>query len=640
MPGASVCFNCKSRRTPCVSQSGDGARLQSRRRLESDSPRNSSSEAPTSMPSYRFSSASTQGQDSGAPQASEVLENSVTDQRAPFLAVLGPSGLSKSPTTDDASASSRSRLARDSSMSHSSTGDRRPSRVSSRLPEPLSSGQGESICETLRAGLPSYDSIMAVALAHKGWWVRIHRAVRGMYDDTIESFPDFVRRVYTSDRPSELGKMAIAFAFTSDLDGFSIYNLVDRLVVSDMAYMSTVEGLESLILLAILYADEGQPRRSWMIYRRGVVVAQLTDLYQAGLRSTVKRRLWLSLYQADRMMSMFLGLPYGFVDMHHQQILEAKPENDYLDSTMIIRCATIAGKVVDRNHSRTKASIAKTLELDEEMSELATSFPETWWELPDRVQADGHDFDEIHIQLHQQLFFFHLRLYIYLPFLSGSEGNSVHGSIVRVASMEAARQLLRRYLSLHSDAEALSPSECKLVHFMAFTGAIVLLLGCSRSSGPRVPSDGDDIEAVLSLIRCLQRQENQDNCPIASQCRKTLTVLLSRSSTDEEVRIPFFGTVVRKGDQTVEQATEANQGFMTNLNTGDSHALPAGQPSSSTTGTNSTPATEDLTLPSSAYSEAPWGVEHMPELGFLSYLEDVSADFDTGWEFIMDLDSF
>ncbi|CAG9989100.1 unnamed protein product [Clonostachys byssicola] len=633
MPGDSVCFNCRSRRTACISQSGDGARLQLRRRPESDSPRNSSSEAPQ-----------------GIPKAPEVLENSVTDERAPFLAVLGPSGfyftidepaqLSKSPKTDDARMPSHSPLTRDSSMSQSSIGGPASSRVSSRLPEPLLPDRGESICETLRAALPSYDSIMKVALAHKGWWVRVHIAVRGIYDATIESFPDFVRRAYTSDRPSQLGKMAIAFAFVSDLDGSTIYTLVDRLVVSDMALMSTVEGLECLILLAVLYADEGQPRRSWMIYRRGVVAAQLTDLYQAGLRSIAKRRIWLAIYQADRMMSMFLGLPYGFVDMHHQQILEVKPENNYVDSTMTIRCAMIAGKVIDRNHSRTKASLSKTLELDEEMNDIATSFPETWWELPDRAQADGHDFDEIHIRLHQQIFFFHQRLYIYLPFLGGSEENSVHGPIVRAASMESARQLLRRYLSLHSDAEKPSQSECKLVDFMAFTGAIVLLLGFSSSSGPRISSDGNDIEAVLSLIRCLQRQENYENCRIASQCRKTLTVLLSRSSTDEEVRIPFFGTVIKKGDQTVDQTAQVDQSFITNSNTGDSDALPTGQPFSSATGINFTPATEDLALPSSAYSEAPWGMEHMPELGFFSYQDDVSADFDTGWEFIMDLDSF
>lgn len=343
------------------------------------------------------------------------------------------------------------------------------------------------------------------------------------------------------------------------------------------------------------------------------------------------------------MMSMFLGLPYGLLDMHHRQILEAKLENDYLDSIMTIRCAMISGKVIDRNHSGTKVSISKALELDEEMNELATFFPETWWELPDRVQADGHDFDEIQIRLHHQLFFFHLRLYIFLPFLSGSEENSVHGSIVRIASMEAARQLLRRYLSLQSDAEGLSPSECKLVDFMAFTSAIVLLLGCSSSSGPSTSSDGNDVEAVLSLIRCLQRQEDQENCPVASQCSKTLTVLLSRSSTDKEIRIPFFGTVVRKGDQAVQQVDQIDQSFMTDSNEDDCHALPAGQTCSRMTRTISTSASEDLALPSSAYLEAPWGMEYsgyMPELGFLSHLEHVPTDFDAGWEFIMDLDSF
>ena len=83
MPGASVCFNCQSRRTPCVSQGGDGARLQFQRRPESDSPQNSSSEAPTWVE-----------RNPGVPQALDVMDNSVTDQRAPFLAVLDPSGVS------------------------------------------------------------------------------------------------------------------------------------------------------------------------------------------------------------------------------------------------------------------------------------------------------------------------------------------------------------------------------------------------------------------------------------------------------------------------------------------------------------------------------------------------------------------
>ena len=302
-------------------------------------------------------------------------------------------------------------------------------------------------------------------------------------------------------------------------------------------------------------------------------------------------------------MSMFLGLPYGFVDMHHQQILEVEPKNDYLDSTMSIRCAMIAGKVIDRNQSRTEVSVAKTLELDEETNRLATSFPDTWWDL-EQVQADGHTSDEVSVRLHQQLFFFHLRLYIYLPFLSVAEGHSVHRSVLRLAGMEAARQLLGRYLSLHGAVETPSPSECKLVDFMAFTGAIVLLLGCSSSSSPSASSAGTDIEAVMSLIRCLHRQDIQDNCPIASQCCKTLTALLSRSSAEEEVRIPYFGTVVRKGDQAAQQTAQTDRGIGTDADMGDDHALPAGHTSSSMAVTGSATATESLALPSSAYPDA------------------------------------
>ena len=47
---------------------------------------------------------------------------------------------------------------------------------------------------------------------------------------------------------------------------------------------------------------------------------------------------------------------------------------------------------------------------------------------------------------------------------------------------------------------------------------------------------------------------------------------------------------------------------------------------------------------SEAYLQAPQGglgpFEGMPDLGFLYHLEDGVMDVDTGWEFIMDVDSF
>ena len=272
----------------------------------------------------------------------------------------------------------------------------------------------KGICEVLRAEMPPYDSILRIARLRTDWWVRIHQAVRCMSDEHVEPFPDFVRDHYTSDRPAQLGKIAIAYAFTCREDASHLYALVNRLVVSDMAHMTTVEGLECLILLATLYSDEGQPRRGWMVFRRGVVVAQLTvrpshilnaflhttdttvkDLAQASLHSTTKKRLWMAIYRGDRMMSLFLGLPYGFNDIHHQDLLDLKPDDNYWDAPLTIGVAKLSGRTIDRNLSKNKHCFSRTLQLDEEMDELAATYPKSWWDRPDQLVSTGRYSDEV-----------------------------------------------------------------------------------------------------------------------------------------------------------------------------------------------------------------------------------------------------
>ncbi|KAH7313617.1 hypothetical protein B0I35DRAFT_435552 [Stachybotrys elegans] len=608
MSGSSVCFNCESRGTACVSQNGGAAPMQIRRRHSVVESRAAEDETQSTA---RKSHAGLQDVD--------VLDNSTTDRRAPFISVMERSGLSGLADRTNASPANHKRTS-----------------------------------EALRAEMPPYDTIMQVALKRADWWVRVQRAARGTSSKAVESFPDFVQRNYTSDRPSEVAQIAIAYAFAADEDASHLYALVSRLVISDMSYVSTVEGLDCLILLGILYADEGQPRRSWMIWRRGVVIAQLTDLYQTCLRDKSKRRIWLSIYRGDRMMSMFLGLPYGFNDLHCQELLEQKSESeyDYWDSTLGIGVGIISGKLLDRNLSRTKDRFSCTLQLDEELNQLAASYPSSWWQVPAQ-SLDGADDDEekVWAQMHSQMFFFHLRLYIYLPFFSGPV-DSGHGLIARRGGIDAARELLKRYLGLGGRVEGESPSECKLVDFMAFTAAIVLLLGSSDASHPK-PSDArGDIEAVSSLVQHLQTLESRDNDMIASQCRKTLAVLLTSRNEGEEVRIPFFGTVSRRGTHTSEMALNEVTNTGTHTLQIEAEAILGGNATPSTTESdtayitpisNEPPAGADLELPSDTYLQATSMVQHwhdMPELDFLYHLEDTSMDFDSGWEFLMDVDSF
>lgn len=54
-----------------------------------------------------------------------------------------------------------------------------------------------------------------------------------------------------------------------------MFGLVDNLVISDMTVVTSLDGMECLVLLAKTYTDIGQPRRAWLMWRRGLAFAQL-----------------------------------------------------------------------------------------------------------------------------------------------------------------------------------------------------------------------------------------------------------------------------------------------------------------------------------------------------------------------------
>lgn len=122
--------------------------------------------------------------------------------------------------------------------------------------------------------LPSYDTIMSVLTKNGSWWNSFRQkayAISAAPSQTIEAF---AKRTYTSSNPADLGALTIAFARSLNKHRY-LYTLVDDLVISDITYTTTVEGLECLILLAKSYTDCGQPKRAWLVWRKGIAAAQL-----------------------------------------------------------------------------------------------------------------------------------------------------------------------------------------------------------------------------------------------------------------------------------------------------------------------------------------------------------------------------
>ena len=135
--------------------------------------------------------------------------------------------------------------------------------------------KSNSVCETLRSALPSYDTIVQTLAKNGAWWNSFRSKMRAFSESPVtETIEAFAARTYISRNPGELGTLTVAFAYSAcNLD--RLYALVESLVISNPAYSATAEGMECLILLAKVHTDIGQPRKAWMLWRQALTYAQL-----------------------------------------------------------------------------------------------------------------------------------------------------------------------------------------------------------------------------------------------------------------------------------------------------------------------------------------------------------------------------
>jgi hypothetical protein len=134
--------------------------------------------------------------------------------------------------------------------------------------------KANDVCQVFRSAMPSYDVLMSSLSGHKSWWHSFRFKTHLNSKEPPEGLASFASRTYTSSNPALLGTLATAYA--RSLNKYHrIYTIVDRLVVSDFEYASTIEGMHCLIFLAKSLTEIGHPRRSWLIWRKGMAIAQL-----------------------------------------------------------------------------------------------------------------------------------------------------------------------------------------------------------------------------------------------------------------------------------------------------------------------------------------------------------------------------
>ncbi|CAH0038074.1 unnamed protein product [Clonostachys solani] len=404
-------------------------------------------------------------------------------------------------------------------------------------------------CTSLSNLMPEYSNLMSVLLANGGWWSSFRQKTRVLSQSTYVELQQFATEAYQSKIPAELGMLLITYARSSG-ENQHLYRAVESILFSDSSHAYSLGDLECLLLLAKAYSDVGLPRQAWHMYRKGIAISQEMGLHDRD-KPAKQTSIWWAFYHGDRFMSMLLGLPYGFNDAHFgadTESLIAGPE--FLDQRFVLRCAFVAGKVIDRNVVPVRPSSTFSMLLDEQMDAIAASMPESWWELPTDLPGSEEEIESLRNRLLQQFYFLHVRMVLHLPFLFGLSETAlqkVHGH----SCLEASRSLLKRFVLLRSIVNGSSIFDCKTSDFVGFMGAVVLTVGWSRdlsgAAAARTPA-ADDIVLLERARSIFSREETEKGCRIAAQCRMTLELLCEFNDgrdgeTRRKIAIPYFGSV-------------------------------------------------------------------------------------------------
>jgi hypothetical protein len=445
-----------------------------------------------------------------------------------------------------------------------------------------SSGQSsrlEKAYQTLRALLPSQQDVDIIIESTSGWLlVRILcKSGHDLYRRE-EPISTFNMAIISMKSPVVIARTLLYLAICIqqlppefDATRLQLYKssttveaLADRYIskVADWVtsrddLISTIEGLECLLLQGFFHVCAGSLRLAWLSSRRALATAQLLNLRREfmkplsenGLMSQMaKKQMWSKVVYIDNFWSLNLGCPCGTGD----ECFGDEEENLgglNTDNLQIFerKLALIAGMISVRNQKDSTMLLSLTQQIEEKMDLLFGQMSKSWWEIPSldaeprsREASDG--FDRTWAHLH----YFLLRSLLHLPFWfkGAPDAPDQHHTL---ACLNACREVVLRYLVMRKVHETL---RCRILDYTAFVHTMILSLDHLRSGfgeieTPQELSPGDNnISLIRALISSFEVVSHRCVEPVARQGAEILRTLLGLNERLRSLRltVPYVGT--------------------------------------------------------------------------------------------------
>jgi Fungal Zn(2)-Cys(6) binuclear cluster domain len=302
-------------------------------------------------------------------------------------------------------------------------------------------------------------------------------------------------------------------------------NTVHSLVNCNDDLVTSIEGIECITIESMYHNNAGNLRRAWVTMRRAMLIAQMMNLHRGGSLPSIKileRRtcinpeyIWFRLVQADRYLSLMLGLPQG------------APENDFFATAKALEVCTpmerlqridcvVAGRILQRNEADIN-DLAAMQDIDNLLQEASMTMPPQWWLLPNLESTADHQTEHFHetMRIMDQLTHYHLVVRLHLPYVLRSLVDRKY-EYSKITAVNASREVLARFVAFRISNPI--GSYCRGIDFLVFIASTTLCLAHidSHRHGKAFASDGEDGFCFSSLAHQRPSDRGMMECALES----------------------------------------------------------------------------------------------------------------------------
>lgn len=344
--------------------------------------------------------------------------------------------------------------------------------------------------------------------------------------------------------PADATKNLIALSTSYKSIMSRLVETSSKLITSDDELVSSLEGIECIMIEAMYHNNAGNLRRAWVTHRRAMTIAQMLGLHRGAATSATlldtrnrdridPEHMWYRLIISDRYLSLMLGLPQATSEnpFGSPQALESCTPLERME-----RMESIAGGLILQRNGADLHDLVKTQKIDKLLREAADLMPPQWWLAPSVTAVDGHDSEELSetIRLMNQFTHYHLLAQIHLPYLLQPSDEPKY-EYSRATTVMASREILTRFVAFRGSVSV--TAYCRGIDLISFIASTVLTLAHIDARRQQRVNRGD----CGSALHFVTHQRLIDR----GLLEQTLQCIMKMTDSDDDVMTCKISTILK-----------------------------------------------------------------------------------------------